>query len=97
MFAQRNSGGRVRVYLTLRVPENWSKTCGIPFSDALAARSLILDLFDDWDPKLKQLIEVCEDKFVPRTLYRLPVGFKWEHKVGITVRIPLKSFVLFFI
>ena len=85
ILAQRNSGGRIRVYITLRVPADWSKTCGIPFSDASVARPQILSLFNDWDPKLKQLIEVCDDVFIPRALYRLPVGLTWEHKHGITV------------
>jgi len=84
IIAQRNSNC-VRIYLGLRTHENWANDCGIDFNVAAKARPFLLALFEDWHPDLKNLIVVCEDEFLVRPLYALPVGHKWEPRKHITL------------
>lgn len=85
LLAQRNGHNRIRVYITMRVPENWITESKIPFDQPDQARARLLDLFSDWDSSLLNFIHSCDDSFVPRGLYALPVGHRWDSKRGITL------------
>lgn len=86
LMAQRNATS-VRTYATLRVPEDWAKTCGIPFeTNPGEAKQKLLEYYEGWAPELRKLIEVCNDSVIPRGIYRLPMEMKWEHTPGVTVR-----------
>ncbi|CAF0883136.1 unnamed protein product [Adineta ricciae] len=85
LIAQRNGYNRIRVYITLRVPENWIVESKIPFDQPDQARARLLDLFSDWNPSLLNFIHSCDDSFVPRRLYALPVGHRWDSKPGVTL------------
>lgn len=85
LVAQRNANAHVRVYVALRVPEDWVKTGGIDFNDAPAARAALLRLFPDWAPSLLGLVRECEDSFIPRPLYALPVPHVWTTRPGLTL------------
>ncbi|KAM7216885.1 putative tetracycline resistance protein from transposon protein [Rhypophila decipiens] len=41
--------------------------------------------FADWHPLLKEAILKATDRCTPRMLYQLPVGFKWDHREGVTL------------
>ncbi|PTL75481.1 NAD(P)/FAD-dependent oxidoreductase [Vitiosangium sp. GDMCC 1.1324] len=84
LIAQRNSNAHVRVYVAARVPEDWVKV-GIDLKDARAARATLLQLFADWDSSLLALLRDCEDSFVPRPLYALPVPHLWTTRPGLTL------------
>ena len=87
LIAQRNANSHVRTYIVLRIAEDWPKTCNIPFdTDPKEARIRLLEYYQDWAPELRKLVELCDDTFVPRGIYQMPIGCKWEHKSGITVR-----------
>ncbi|CAF1532382.1 unnamed protein product [Adineta steineri] len=85
LFAQRNGGNQIRVYITLRVPENWIIESGIDFDQPQQVRTHLLELFSDWDNSLLNLIQVCDDNFIPRPLYMLPINQKWETQQGVTL------------
>lgn len=86
IIAQRNSGGRAKVYLALRVPRDWVKECGIPFeTDVDGARKGLLECFEGWSEELREIIRVCEPYFIPRTIVALETGFKWDSTEGITL------------
>lgn len=85
ILAQRNSGGRVRVYVALRVDENWLENeSGINIDNLDAARTSIADLFSGWHSSALDLIRHC-DAITPRKIYALPVSHKWETQSGITL------------
>jgi hypothetical protein len=87
LIAQRNANSHVRTYVTLRVAEDWVKTCNIPFeTDPKETRLKLLEYYQDWAPELRKLVELCDDVVMPRGIYQMPIGLKWEHKAGITVR-----------
>ncbi|MGW1373030.1 FAD-dependent oxidoreductase [Streptomyces sp. NPDC002446] len=85
LAAQRNGDGRVRIYLSFHTPEDWLTTCGIPFEDPARARMALTDLFADWAPQFRALIQACDDTFVPRPITALPVGLTWPATPGITL------------
>jgi 2-polyprenyl-6-methoxyphenol hydroxylase-like FAD-dependent oxidoreductase len=85
LLAQRNGNNRIRVYITLRVSENWVDQSGIDFNQPEQTRNQLLQLFSDWDNQLLDLIHLCDDSFIPRPLYMLPINHKWETQPGVTL------------
>lgn len=85
LLGQRNSRNRIRVYIALRVPENWVTESGIDFNQPEQARERLLQLFADWDDNLRNIIRACDDDFAPRPLYMLPIDHKWETRAGVTL------------
>lgn len=84
-IGQRNGGNRIRVYITLRVEENWITESNIDFNQPEQVRNHLLHLFTDWDNSLLNLIRFCDNKFIPRPLYMLPINYQWETQQGVTL------------
>ena len=79
-------GGRhIHLGASLRVPQDWIVKSGIDWTDAAAARSILLKEFADWSDELKDLIRNCDDTVTPRLIYALPIGHSWAHSVGVTL------------
>ncbi|GMK44043.1 oxidoreductase [Paenibacillus glycanilyticus] len=85
ILAQLNGDGKIKVYLTFTVEQSWLDTCCIPFDQPKEAKQQLLAYFDDWAEPLQNYIRNSEDLVLPRRIYMLPVGLKWEHKPGITL------------
>ena len=85
LIAQRNGHNRIRVYITMRVPENWAANIGIPFDQPERVRAHLVQLFGDWDKSLLNFIHSCDAHFTPRPLYMLPIDHKWETQRGVTL------------
>jgi 2-polyprenyl-6-methoxyphenol hydroxylase and related FAD-dependent oxidoreductases len=85
ILAQLNGDGKIKVYLTFTVEQSWLDACGIPFDQPKEAKQQLLSYFDDWAEPLQNYIHKSEDIVLPRRIYMLPVGLKWEHKPGITL------------
>jgi len=84
-IGQRNGQNRIRIYITLRVPENWASESGIDFNQPEQVRTYLLQLFSDWDNNLLNLIHSCDGNFILRPLYMLPINHRWETQRGITL------------
>lgn len=80
-----HGGDHIEVAASLRVPEDWTVTSGIDWSDTQAARDAILAEFADWDTELTDLIRRCDDGIVPRLIYALPTGHSWPRIPGVTL------------
>ena len=76
-----HGGTDLHLGASLRVPEGWSDD----WSDSPAARAALLDAFADWGTDLRDLIRDCDDGIVPRKIYGLPVGHRWERVPGVTL------------
>ncbi|CAF2079467.1 unnamed protein product [Rotaria magnacalcarata] len=74
---------QIRVYITLRAPENWIVESGIAFDQPEQARKDLLRLFADWDNSLLNFIHFCDANFIPRPLYTLPTNHRWETHPGV--------------
>jgi 2-polyprenyl-6-methoxyphenol hydroxylase-like FAD-dependent oxidoreductase len=71
LIAQRNGDGNIRVYVTLRVPEDWTQRSGLAFDQLDSARPGLLNIFAGWAPHLCELLKAA-DVFIPRSLYTHP-------------------------
>jgi 2-polyprenyl-6-methoxyphenol hydroxylase-like FAD-dependent oxidoreductase len=79
-------GGRdIHLGASLRVPQNWTEKSGLDWSDAPAARDILLKEFADWSVELKDLIRNCDDIIIPRLIYALPIGHSWAQSRGVTL------------
>lgn len=50
-----------------------------------SAKDEILEVYSDWAPDMVDIIRASDGEIIPRSLYMLPVGSRWEHKTGITL------------
>lgn len=82
-LGHRETDGSLHVYTGLRVPEDWAD--GIGRLDGEAARTLLLELFADWDDSLRALIADADGPLVPRPIHALPVGHRWDRTPGVTL------------
>jgi len=86
LIVQRNSGGRMKVYLFLRAPESWLVDSKIPFdSDPQTTRTRLLELLEGWSEGLRDILRVSEPKFIPRPVVCMDPEMKWEGKEGVTL------------
>ena len=83
---QRLGDGSIRTYASLRKPESFINDCGIDWTKPESARKEYVEkYFDDCGNDLKRMILESSDQLVPRALYQLPVGFRWESRPGVTL------------
>ncbi|MEZ0091733.1 FAD-dependent oxidoreductase [Streptacidiphilus sp. EB129] len=85
LFAQRNSGDHIRVYLIQRVPVDWISRSGLTADDTDGIRALLLDSYADWSPRLRRVITDNEGRYVDRPILALPVPHTWEHNPTVTL------------
>ncbi|KAI0794655.1 hypothetical protein C8Q74DRAFT_588348 [Fomes fomentarius] len=78
---QRNGSGRIRAYLWHSSPAEWKTP-----SNPTEARKVLLEIYHDWAPWIRKVIEHCDDAAIyHRPLYTLPVGHRWDHVDGVTI------------
>ncbi|MGW7351688.1 FAD-dependent oxidoreductase [Streptomyces sp. NPDC054784] len=85
LFAQRASGGHLRVYCVQRVRADWLAAAGLTAGDTDALRALLLDRYRDWSPGLRRLVADNDGPYVDRPLYALPVPHTWEPSPTVTL------------
>jgi 2-polyprenyl-6-methoxyphenol hydroxylase-like FAD-dependent oxidoreductase len=83
IVAHREAGNILHTYVELNRPAEW--IAGIDFADADAATARVAAEFDGWAPELTALITDCETAPVPRTIYALPDGHRWDRVPGVTL------------
>ena len=85
IMAQYMGDGSINIGTWSVRPKDWQKTCGYDVHDAAATKAACRDGYADWDTRLLAFTQVSEDHVVPRDLYMLPIGIRWDHVEGITV------------
>ncbi|PYI03215.1 FAD/NAD(P)-binding domain-containing protein [Aspergillus sclerotiicarbonarius CBS 121057] len=86
VLSQRNGDGCVRSYGFMRLPEDWHTTCGIDWAQSQQAKREFVDrYYDGFNEGAKSLILDADDDIVPRPMYMLPIGHKWQHRAGVTL------------
>jgi 2-polyprenyl-6-methoxyphenol hydroxylase-like FAD-dependent oxidoreductase len=86
IVAHREAGDILHTYLELNRTAEW--VAGIDFTDATAATAAIKQVaaeFDGWAPVLTALITDGETAPVPRMIYTLPDGHRWDRVPGVTL------------
>ncbi|WP_299724184.1 NAD(P)/FAD-dependent oxidoreductase [Devosia sp.] len=81
--AHREAGGVLHTYVQLNRPAEW--VAGIDFTDAAAAAARVAAEFEGWSPALIALITDGEAAPVPRMIYALPDGHRWDRVPGVTL------------
>jgi 2-polyprenyl-6-methoxyphenol hydroxylase-like FAD-dependent oxidoreductase len=79
VFAQRNSGGHIRVYIIRRAPAD---VTGLSTAEL---RERLLAEFAAWSPRLRQLIGDNDGPYLDRPIMALPVPHTWSHHPGVTL------------
>ncbi|GII88146.1 FAD-dependent oxidoreductase [Sphaerisporangium siamense] len=85
LIAQRNSGGRVCVYIGIRDEPDWQRAAGLDPADTEAVRAALLERFAGWDASLLPLIADNDGPYVSRPLYAIPAPHFWPHSPGVTL------------
>jgi 2-polyprenyl-6-methoxyphenol hydroxylase-like FAD-dependent oxidoreductase len=85
LIAQRNANGVVRVYAALRRPIDWAAEQGLTDDDPARTRAVLLEVFADYAPVLRELLVRAADEFTVRPITALPVPHTWEHRPGVTL------------
>ncbi|PMD60427.1 FAD/NAD(P)-binding domain-containing protein [Hyaloscypha bicolor E] len=84
--AQQLGDGSIKVAEYGARDVSWPKEHDAAKMDAVAIKSLLLEEHGDWGPEVKKMLEsVDENGATMRTLFMLPIGFRWENKPGVTV------------
>jgi 2-polyprenyl-6-methoxyphenol hydroxylase-like FAD-dependent oxidoreductase len=83
IVAHREAGDILHTYVELMCPAEW--VAGIDFTDAAAATAAVAAEFGGWAPELAALITDGETAPVPRMLYTLPDGHRWDRVPGVTL------------
>jgi 2-polyprenyl-6-methoxyphenol hydroxylase-like FAD-dependent oxidoreductase len=84
-IAQRSSNSHVRVYLMFRMPEEQARKGVVDLSSPGRARASLKAMLPGWSPSLLAFIDACGDTITPRPTVALPVGYRWEHRPGVTL------------
>ncbi|MGK5555242.1 FAD-dependent oxidoreductase [Actinomadura kijaniata] len=85
LFAQRNGGGHMRVYIMRRVPVDWMAANRLHPGDTRGIRAHLLREYADWSPRMLRMITDNDGAYVDRPLYALPVPHTWEHSPSVTL------------
>ncbi|CAL9672013.1 FAD-dependent oxidoreductase [Streptomyces sp. enrichment culture] len=85
LFAQRSSGGHLRVYIMRRVAQDWMAASGLSPRDTEGIRAHLLAEYAGWSPRLLRLITENDGAYVDRPLYALPVPHTWRPTPGVTL------------
>lgn len=85
LITHSDGDGRITLYIALTAPEHWVTSSGIDFHDTEAAKQQLLTHFADWDNQLRALIAESDAELLPRSIYALPIGHRWERIPGVTL------------
>ncbi|GLW48335.1 monooxygenase [Streptomyces sp. NBRC 14336] len=85
LFAQRNGGDHIRVYVIQRVPVDWIPAEGLTPQDTDGIRARLLERYRDWSPRLRRLISDNDGPYVDRPIFALPVPHTWEPNPTVTL------------
>ena len=81
--AHREANGVLHTYAALSKPEGW--IANIDFSEPTAVSAFVAKEFGGWAPELTALITDGETEPVPRPIYALPAGHRWNRVPGVTL------------
>jgi len=83
LIAQRNSGGKLHVYVALWTPE--TGPAGFDPGDPRAARASLIAQLDGWAPQLLAFIHAAADITTARPIHAFEPPLRWQHRPGVTL------------
>ncbi|MGI5131165.1 FAD-dependent oxidoreductase [Pseudonocardia sp. CA-107938] len=85
LFAQRNSGNHIRVYILRKVPQDWISASGLTIDDTEGIRGLLLGEYAHWSPRMRRMIAENDGPYIDRPILALPVPHSWAHDPTVTL------------
>jgi 2-polyprenyl-6-methoxyphenol hydroxylase-like FAD-dependent oxidoreductase len=83
IVAHREPGNVLHTYVEMNRPAEW--IAGIDFTHATAAAARVAAEFAGWAPELTALITDGDTPPIPRAIYALPDGYRWDRVAGVTL------------
>ena len=83
IVAHREAGNVLHTYVLLSRPAEW--IASIDFDNIAAAKARIAAEFEGWAPTLTALITDADTPPIPRMIYALPDGHRWDRVKGVTL------------
>ncbi|MEL0537492.1 NAD(P)/FAD-dependent oxidoreductase [Staphylococcus debuckii] len=83
ILGQLNGDGRIVVYVAYQLDRDQLDEYKALDNEALKAR--ILEEYQDWDEDLLKYIRYSDENIMFRRIYRLPIGFQWQHQPNVTL------------
>jgi 2-polyprenyl-6-methoxyphenol hydroxylase-like FAD-dependent oxidoreductase len=80
---QREGDGTLHAYAQLVKPLDWLADTDL--ADAAAVTARVVSEFDGWAPQVTALLTDSDTAPVPRYLYTLPIGHRWDRTPGVTL------------
>lgn len=85
LITHRDGDGHITLYITLKFPDAQQTFREIDSRDTEAARLHLLRSFADWADPLRALIAESDTELLPRPIYSLPAGHRWQRVPGVTL------------
>jgi 2-polyprenyl-6-methoxyphenol hydroxylase-like FAD-dependent oxidoreductase len=85
LFAQRNSGNQIRVYIIQGLPADWISAKGLTAEDTDGIRAVLRDEYAHWSPRMRQMITENDGPYIHRPIFVLPVPHTWDHNPTVTL------------
>lgn len=85
IIAQRQARNRIRTYVAFRDGTDWAERRGLDLNNSSSVRATLLEMFDGWAPELRRFLEECQDLFISRPIFALPVPHQWNTRAGVTL------------
>lgn len=85
LFAQRNSGNQIRVYIIQRLPVDWIRAKGLTAEDTDGIRAVLRDEYAHWSPRMRRMITENDGLYIHRPIFVLPVLHTWDHNPTVTL------------
>ena len=85
LFAQRNSGDHMRVYIVRREPLGWLEQNGLAPEDTAGIRRHLVSQFDGWSADVLRMITDNDGEYVDRPLFVLPAPHEWQRSATVTL------------
>jgi 2-polyprenyl-6-methoxyphenol hydroxylase-like FAD-dependent oxidoreductase len=77
--------GSLVFYTGCKTDENWSRECGINFSDKTAVFNWFKTTFTGWNSVWDELFENALSNFIPRPQYCMPLDQTWDALPDLTM------------
>ena len=86
LMGQQKGDRSIIVYAWGRRDGDWIEKCDFDVKDPKAVKKALREDYAGWAPELVNFTQVADDyEIIPRKLYMLPVGHRWEAKKGVTL------------
>ena len=84
LSSQTKGNGAIVFYVSFREAESWAQERAIDFSDKTAVTNVLLQLFEIWDDRYKELFRASGD-FTGLAMKKMPLDKAWKTHSNITL------------